>query len=217
MDSWKLRDELLKAVSQWYLILGFILLGAIIGLALTYLMPAPYQAVTELYIGIDVERVLKLDYIIPLAEEEPLNLDDYKNWQLKQVADILKSDAVLNKTLDELHKNVPSLTDFTLQDIRKAIDIYWYDTGIWRLEVELPHKDQAVQVVDTWLETGHEKITELLQISKSGNAIDQEIWSLTLATSDLKKDRSRYQAISLGCSDWITTLEEVPADSQIQC
>ena len=48
-----------------------------------------YQATADMYVGIDVVRVNAMEYIIPLAKDEPLNLDDYKNWQLKQVADIL--------------------------------------------------------------------------------------------------------------------------------
>ena len=147
MDSWKFRDELLKSLNQWYLVLAFILLGALIGFVISYVVPAPYQAVSDIYIGIDVERVNQLEYIIPLAEEEPLNLDDYKNWQLTQVAGILTSDSVFNKTLSELRQMTSESDELTLRDLRKAADIYWYDTGVWRLEVVLPQKEQAVEVI----------------------------------------------------------------------
>ena len=206
MDSWKFRDELLKSLNQWYLILALILLGALIGFGISYLMPAPYQAVSDIYIGIDVERVNHLEYIIPLAEEEPLNLDDYKNWQLKQVADILSSDSVLNKTLSELRQANAVSDKLTLQDLRKAKDIYWYDTGTWRLEVVLPQKEQAVEVAEAWLKAGYGELERLLAISKTGNAIDQEIWSINLAISELKLQRAKYLAISSSSAEWITKL-----------
>lgn len=215
MDSWKFRDELFKSLNQWYLILGFILIGGGLGFAISYLMPAPYQAVTELYIGIDVERVNKLEYIIPIAETEPLNLDDYKNWQLKQVADILKSENVLNKTLLNLSQAESGPDDLTLGDLRKSFDIYWYDTGIWRLEAVQPEKDQAVEILDAWKKAGHEEISRLLQISKTGNAIDQEIWSYNLAISEIKLKRTKYQAVASSCADWITKLSEFSGTSQL--
>ena len=215
MDSWKIRDELLKSLNQWYLILAFILLGALVGYVISYIVPAPYQAVTEFYIGIDVERVNQLEYIIPLAEEEPLNLDDYKNWQLKQVADIMTSDSVLNKTLSELHQADSALNELTLQDLRKAIDMYWYDTGTWRLEVVLPQKEQTVEVVNTWMNVGHDEISRLLLISNAGNAIDNEIWSFNLAISEIRLQRVKYQAISVSCADWISKLGEFSGNSQL--
>lgn len=212
MDSWKFRDELLKSLNQWYLILGLILLGALIGFVISYVVPAPYQAVSDIYIGIDVERVNQLEYIIPLAEEEPLNLDDYKNWQLTQVAGILTSDSILNKTLSDLSKTNSASDELTLQDLRKATDIYWYDTGIWRLEVVLPQKEQAVEVADAWLNAGYGELARLLTISKTGNAIDQEIWSINLAISELRLQRAKYLAISSSSTEWITKLGELSGD-----
>lgn len=215
MDSWKVRDELLLSLNQWYLVIAFILCGALIGFGISYLIPAPYQAVSDIYIGIDVERVNQLEYIIPLAEEEPLNLDDYKNWQLKQVADILTSNNVLNQVLANLHKKGTAYDKFSLQDLRNAVDIYWYDTGTWRMEVVLSEDERAVEVLDTWMDLGHQEISKLLEISKAGSAIDNEIWSYNLAISEIKVQRTKYQAISSSCSEWITVLEEFPGDQQI--
>ena len=215
MDSWKFREELLESLNQWHLILAFILIGALIGYVISYVVPAPYQAVSEFYIGIDVERVNHLEYIIPLAEEEPLNLDDYKNWQLKQVAGILTSDSVFNKTLSELHQANSESDELTLQDLRKAADIYWYDTGVWRLEVVLPQKEQAVEVADAWLNAGYGELARLLAISKTGNAIDQEIWSINLAISELRLQRVKYLAISSSCTEWITKLGGFSGDSPL--
>ncbi len=98
-------------------------------MALSYILPAPYRATADLYVGIDVTRVNEMEYLIPLAKTEPLNLDDYKNWQLKQVSSILSSDEVVLNTLEALG-NPEDLGSF-----KKDIDLYWYDTGVWQLEV----------------------------------------------------------------------------------
>jgi hypothetical protein len=215
MDSWKLRDTILKSLSQWYLILAVMVVGGVIGLAMSYLVPAPYRATQDIYLGIDVSRVNEMEYIIPLAEEEPLNLDDYKNWQLKQAADILKSDQVLNKALKQLQENGQGWEDFTLADFRKAADIYWYDAGTWRLEVTLPQKDQAVEAVEAWMDSGHAKISELLEISHQGYDLDQEIWTINLAISDQKRERARLITFTDSCQTWITQLEGLDGSATI--
>ena len=68
MDSWKLREALFLSLSQWYQVLAFILIGAVIGFGFASLTPAPYQATRDLYLGIDISRVNEMAYLIPLAE-----------------------------------------------------------------------------------------------------------------------------------------------------
>lgn len=215
MDSWKMREEINQALSRWYLILAFILVGAIVGFVISYILPSPYRAVAEIYVGIDIERVNHLEYLIPLAEEEPLNLDDYKNWQLKQVADILKSDLVLERTLISLQENNTSWEDTDLEEFRKGIDIYWYDAGTWRLEFNHSDKERAIEAVQVWMTTGHKKISELIQISQTGNAIDQDVWTFNLAISDLKVQRANCERIMKAGDDWLTNLGELSDADQL--
>ncbi|OQX61641.1 MAG: hypothetical protein B5M51_07480 [Anaerolinea sp. 4484_236] len=99
MQTWSFRDEILRMTRQWYVVLAFIIVGGLLGYGGTYLFPAPCRVTADLYVGIDVIRVGEMAHVIPLAEHEPLNLDDYKNWQLKQVADVVSSEKVLAKTL----------------------------------------------------------------------------------------------------------------------
>lgn len=196
MERWILRDEILKALNQWYLIFAAILIGAAVGFGVSYLKPAPYQAIKDIYVGIDVKRVNEMEYIIPLAEEEPLNLDDYKNWQLKQVADILTASNVLGAALEELQSQDPYWKSISLGDLQNAVDIYWYDTGTWRLEVTLPDKDNAIAGVETWMDVGHREIARLLEISQAQSNLDQQIWSVNLALADLKLERAKLITFS---------------------
>jgi len=219
MDRWILRDEILKSLSQWYLILAFIVIGALLGFGISYLRPAPYQAIKDLYVGIDVKRVNEMEYIIPLAEEEPLNLDDYKNWQLKQVADILTSDSVLLTALEDLQAKDETWNQISLGDFRKALDIYWYDTGVWQLKVTYQNKDQAISGVESWANAGYEKISELTEISQQNSELDQQIWSINLAIRDLKIQRAQFKSFSEKGQEWSSLMSEIdpqeiiPADT----
>ena len=194
MESWILRDEIIKIINKWYLALIIILIGAVVGFLSSYIIPAPYRATVDLYVGIDVTRVNEMEYLIPLASTEPLNLDDYKNWQLKQLSDILYLDIVLRDTLDTLKETDPSWREVTLSDFKKTIDIYWYDTGIWRLEVENRDRSMAEMAAKTWLDTGYGKISDLLSYAEIAAALDSDLQIIKGASSIQKARIARIKA-----------------------
>jgi hypothetical protein len=215
MESWKIRDEILRSASQWYLILAMIIAGGLIGYLVSYLLPTPYRAVADIYVGIDVIRVNEMEHVIPLAEEEPLNLDDYKNWQLKQVADVLTSSTVVSNTLNMLRDEDIGWDSFSQSDFRSALDIYWYDSGSWQMEATFPDKDQASSVVQTWINVGHEYITGLLEISLSAAELDNQLWSINTAIGDLKAKRASLKTFLSKAEKWESKLEAEESSSPL--
>ena len=209
MESWKIRDEALRTVSQWYLVLIFIVVGALIGFLIAYLVPSPYRATADLYIGIDVVRVNEMEHIIPIAKEEPLNLDDYKNWQLKQVADILTTNMVIDNTILALQEKDPYWNNISREDFHNAIDIYWYDSGIWQLEVVFDDGEMAAMAVETWLDIGHQKITELIAISEAAASLDNQVWSFNKAIGVVKERRTNLRTFLSSSDEWKLRLEDL--------
>lgn len=196
MESWSLREEILRIINKWYLALLFIFVGGLVGLALSYIFPAPYRATTDLYVGIDVTRVNEMEYLIPLAQHEPLNLDDYKNWQLKQVSAILSSDEVLLNTLEVLGKPED------LGSFKKDLDLYWFDAGVWKLEVVKADKNQASAAVQAWLDEGHKKISELLEFSEITASLDAQLFALADEIGFLKSQSSKLESFQSSAEDW---------------
>jgi len=196
MESWNLREEILEIINKWYLVLLFTILGGLAGLALSYIFPAPYRATADLYVGIDITRVNEMEFLIPLAKTEPLNLDDYKNWQLKQVSSILSSDEVLLNTLDAL-ESTEDLSSF-----KKDIDLYWYDTGLWQLEVTKNSQDEAQTVVQAWLDEGYKKIEGLLEFSDIAASLDADLFALADEIGSLKKRTSKLQSFQNSAEEW---------------
>ncbi|MBS1248632.1 MAG: hypothetical protein MAG431_00190 [Chloroflexi bacterium] len=177
MQTWSFRDEILRMTRQWYIVLAFIVAGGLLGLGGAYLYPAPYRATADLYVGIDVIRVGEMAHVIPLAETEPLNLDDYKNWQLKQVADVISSEKVLTKTLDSLREQDAYWDQVKTEVLAERMDIYWYDAGNWRLEVIHPQTAYAAQAVEAWREAGYTRVEELLVHAEHAAELDAELQS----------------------------------------
>ena len=196
MESWSLREEILKIINKWYLVLLFTILGGVAGLALSYILPAPYRATADLYVGIDITRVNEMQYLIPLANTEPLNLDDYKNWQLKQVSSILSSDEVILNTLEALGKPED------LGSFKKDIDLYWYDTGVWQLEVIKLDKNEARKAVQAWLEEGNKKIERLLEISDVTARLDAQLFALADEIGSLKSRTSKLESFQNSAEEW---------------
>jgi hypothetical protein len=215
MDSWNIRDEIKNLTNQWYVVFLVILLGGLVGFCLSYLVPAPYRATADLYVGIDVTRVNEMEYLIPLAKEEPLNLDDYKNWQLKQVSSVILSELVLENTLAELAEEDAFWKEMTTSDFRKNLDIYWFDTGVWQLEVLNSDKSQAELAVQIWLDEGYKKLGELLEVSKTNAILDAQLFALADDIGLLKGRISRLETFLSSAEEWLDIFENAPPDDPL--
>ncbi len=215
MSSWNLRDEFIRAIDHWYLILGFIVLGGLLGYIISSILPAPFRATADLYVGIDVTRVNEMEYLIPFAKEEPLNLDDYKNWQLKQLADLFYSDRVLEAALASLQEKDQNWESVTLADFRKHLDIYWYDTGIWRLEYFHSDPKMAEDAVQAWLDAGYAYITDLLAYSEKAARLDAEIEINKDASTALKIQAARIKGFLESAAAWLEDYSSLDPSSQL--
>jgi len=215
MASWNLQDETKRIINQWYLVLGFIVLGGLLGYAVTWFFPTPYRATSELYVGIDITRVNDMSYLIPLAEEEPLNLDDYKNWQLKQLSDILYSDQVLDAALENLREEDPVWDGYSRGDLRREIDIYWYDTGIWRLEVLHRDRDQAQMAVKAWLDAGYQRVSDLLIASEEAARLDAELEINKAANAVLKQRSASLTVFQESTAEWLESYSGLDEDQAL--
>lgn len=209
MASWTLKDEFKRAIDHWYLIIGFIVVGGLFGFGFSSLLPAPYRASADLYVGIDVTRVNEMEYLIPLAKTEPLNLDDYKNWQLKQLSDIFYSDPVLDAALSSLKEENPTWESMSLVDFRKNLDIYWYDTGIWRLEYSAADRLLAEEAVAAWLNAGYQRVSHLLVFSERVAALDAELEINKKASSALKVQDARLVSFQESSQGWLDTISSL--------
>ncbi len=194
MQTWSFRDEVLRMTRQWYVVLAFIVVGGLLGYGATYLFPAPYRVTADLYVGIDVIRVGEMEHIIPQASKEQLNLDDYKNWQMKQVADIISSEKVVTKTLDALQEQDEYWKQIEVADLKALMDIYWYDAGVWRLEVVHPQVEYAAQAVEAWREAGQARIEELLVCAEHATNLDAELQSLNISIGIVEEKIASLEA-----------------------
>ena len=215
MQTWSFRDEILRMVSQWYIVLAFIVVGGLLGYGGTYLFPAPYRSTADLYVGIDVIRVGEMEHVIPLAKHEPLNLDDYKNWQLKQVADVLSSDKVVGRTLDALRGQDGYWNQVKAEDLKAWMDTYWYDAGIWRLEVVHLQAEYASQAVETWRDMGYARIEELLVYAERAAELDAELQSSNTSIGIVEERIANLEVFLTTAEEWDAELAALPGEQTL--
>ena len=215
MKTWSFRDEIFRMVNQWYIVLAFIIVGGLLGFAGTYLFPAPYRSTIDLYVGIDIIRVGEMEHVIPLAEHEPLNLDDYKNWQLKQVSDVISSNKVVERTLTELQKQGEDWNQVKATDLKEWMDIYWFDAGVWRLEVVHPQAEYASQAVEAWQDISYARIEELLVYSERVAELDAKLQSSNTSIGIVEERIANLDIFITNTEKWEAELGNLSEDQTL--
>jgi len=136
-NQFDLRQEILRTSHQWPIALFVIILGALTGLVISFLLPPSYRAETQLNVSYNGDAIFR-------------NPDDYKNWEMEQLELLAVSENVLNETLNQLQAEDPFWQDFTSRDLAKMVKVYWRNVGTWRLVAKTSHPKRSVQLAETW-------------------------------------------------------------------
>jgi hypothetical protein len=175
LNEWHLGEEILAVTHRWNIIIIFILVGALMGWATSYLWPSPYRATRDIYVGLNAYRFENDIYAASLAEEPFRMVDDYKNWQMEQLNDLITSDVFLRETLDKLSEEDSYWDRISTEDLRKMNSAMWRNVGEWHLVVEAPESERAVQAILAWENTIIERITEALEHARAVVSLDVEM------------------------------------------
>ena len=135
--DWDLRRDILDFSHYWPVTFLAFLLGSLVGIGISYLIPAPYRA----------EAGLSVVYNLDIS---PRNPDDFKNWYLEQLDVFIFSDPVIGKALESLRAQDPYWETVDLDGLRSSLHAYWRSAGKWRLVAEAPNPEQAARMVRAW-------------------------------------------------------------------
>jgi hypothetical protein len=135
--DWHLRREILEFSHHWYLTTLAFLLGSLVAIGISYLIPSPYRA----------EAALSVTFNLDIS---PRNPDDFKNWYLEQLDVFIFSDPVIEKALSSLRSQDPYWQGVTLNDMRSSLHAYWRSAGQWRLVAEALEAERAATMVKAW-------------------------------------------------------------------
>lgn len=221
MDKWILKEKILQLISIWPLVLIVILVSSLAGWGLMHLFPPQPRGTVDLYVGIDINRVLDVSTLATYAKTEPFNINDYKNWQLSQVAAIASSELIANRTLEVLGEQDPAWKGFTPADFQQAGKLSWYDAGRWRLEFKAQDPRLASQAVTAWRDVLVDEFTTLkkaavrmLSLDGSLRALDAELTELDSRSIQLNQLLTKVEDLEINLEDEFPEKTELSAEQR---
>lgn len=163
-NEFSLRDEILRIGSRWpYPILAFIL-GSLIGLGLSLLLPTQYRAETRIGVFYNFDVIFR-------------NPDDFKNAEMESLNTIVLSESVVNQTLNLLQGLDPYWNRFSITDLTPRMRVYWRNTGTWRLVVKVGDPSHATQLAQTWKQVVIDTVNQAIQSGAAMANLNQQIKS----------------------------------------
>ncbi len=192
------RNEILAASHRWPIIVLYCLIGALIGYGVARLLPTPYSATAELYVGLDIYRWAQDPNTAKFTGGASFNYpDDYKNWQMANLNVFVQTDEVLKETLDRLRNQDPYWLGINRNQLARMVHVYWRNVGKWRLVVENNDPKKAKQAVNVWRNVVIEKVQNAL--FRSRETLTQDI-QLQAISADQTRTVSRLTRLDTGAS-----------------
>lgn len=135
------------ALNRWPLILAAAVVGGLMGIAFSLVVPATFQAVAELSVGIDHGRVELLD-------------ENAERHILLRVQDLLLSDAVLARAIEKLAPQLAEKSEIANStDFRQRLRLTRIN-AMWNLAVTDPVPEKASALANAWAESALEMLEE---------------------------------------------------------
>jgi hypothetical protein len=187
MSEWFLREEILAAFHRWPVIVAFVLVGSLIGIAFTFIWPSSFRASTEISVELNPYRALDDKYVAAFANAEFRNIDDYKHWQMSQLSMLVSSDDYVGETLNRLKRGDSYWQSVEIQQLREMLEVKWRNAGRWLLTAEAGSPEQAENALETWRDVILEKTN--YAISRS-----QELFRIELAIRGLNEERAALES-----------------------
>ncbi len=216
MKTWQLREEIYSAAHRWYWIVLAVLAGALAGWAVSQVWPSPYRASLDLYVAIDAYRSPYDSYAANVAQQEFRMVDDYKNWQMEQLNELILTEDYLSETLARLQAENPAWDSATTADLRQMLGVMWRNAGAWHLVAEGRQKKLVVQAVRIWQGVIFERVSEAIEHARNAVGLDVQLRALSeeAAGLQLQKAGLDYAAAQLRrYQEELAQMETVPASA----
>ena len=207
MNTWNLRDQIITITHRWYVLAACFLVGGLLGWGIVSILPAPYRASIDLYVGI-------APHVSPAVQSEFRNIDDYKNWQMDQLETLAFTDDFLSETLATLQNLDPDWNKATVPDLRQTLNISWRNAGRLHLAAESNNAEQASQAVEIWGRVIVDRVGAALSSAGEAALIDSQLQAINAAHTESLLHQQRLSDARAALSAWQDRLDVIP-DNQL--
>ncbi len=210
-----LRSVCSRFVFRWPWVAALVLLGALLGWAAARLAPPQYRASAELYVGLHAYRAPEENGRNVSSYYDFRNLDDFKNWQLEQLDQFARRDAVVAETLARLRAQDPAWRDVTASDLQSMLSLQWRTVGKWRLTVTAPAPRLAEQAAETWRLALLDALEAALQSSAEVMRLDAEMQALLARQAALISRSALLRNVRSALLAWRTATAARPLEAPL--
>lgn len=203
VNEWNIRVETLNAAHRWYVVMLFVLVGSLIGVAIAYLIPAPYRAESSLHVAYSADVHLR-------------NPDDYKNWQMEQLNILILSPAVLQETRERLVTQSNHWDTTDSNNLDQNLHVYWRNAGEWRLVAEADTPEQAQELLSTWEQVILEQIEEASGHASATLELSTRVDNLNNQLLAIRQRALELEQISQSLQDWIQSVGDTNASQTVE-
>ncbi|HSQ26910.1 MAG TPA: hypothetical protein VLM80_07280 [Anaerolineales bacterium] len=208
---WSLPDEIYRSLHQWHLMLAFLVLGALLGWGLSFLLPAEYKATQNIYVGLNPYRAFSDANFLAVARPAYSNIDDYKNWQMSQLETVIFLGDFIQASLDLLRQQDPFWQQITYEQLSSMLDTDWRTAGVWSLTATHHDALRAEQAARAWKDVAVTKVDQAILAARQTFMVDQELQANSDASLQAQLRIDLLDETRSALIAWIKTAEKFPA------
>jgi len=135
-----------------------------------------------------------------VAQDEFRNLDDYKNWNMAQLNEMVRGDEFLIDTLAVLQAKDSYWLDFTPADLHPMLRGSWRNAGRWHLAAEAASPEHADQLVQAWAVVIDARVNEAISHARQVVALDTRMVPLAAELAEMEIRQELLAQIDLNLS-----------------
>ncbi len=179
------------------------------GWAISMVWPTPHRATRELYVGLNIYHSLDGGQnFSESAGVQVVNANDFKNWQMASLNNLILMDSVIDETLKRLQDLDPYWSTVSRTDLAAALHVYWRNAGKWRLVAENPDPIRASQAAAVWQDVVLEQVHAAVLEAQQALVLEFQLHSLTdQSAQNLATIKSLKRTI-LALEEWQIELDD---------
>jgi len=200
--EWDVRVDLLEFTHRWPIAILAFLVGCILGLIVSFTFPTPYAAETTLFVAYNADAIFR-------------NPDDYKNWHMGELNALIVTPDVIQETLDRLRQIDPYWENVSTEELQASLNIYWRNTGIWRLVVENDTAQHASQALEIWEDVFLETYQRASQAAFKMTTLGSQLHNLNTNQAEAKTRAAELWSAESGIQAWMESVSHLPDDQPV--
>jgi hypothetical protein len=213
--TWTLRDALYEAFNQWPKLVLLFVVGAAIGWGVSQFVPPNYRAIAHIYVGFNPYKVYEDSRFEARANPRYSDIDDYKNYQMSQLDELMNRDETLDATLAKLRQQDSQWEQVDIDQLRAMLDTEWRAAGQWGLTATHRNPEQAAQAAQAWSEVAYDATQQAIDLAEQAIVLDENMGPLYKQKALAEIRQAELLILQKALQEQLQALRQAPADQPL--